>query len=938
MTPKSHHLVLIAASLLGSSLLAQQVRVVAPIAGAVVPAAGEEDEDDVGVNVEMLENPNLDRYLRKAQDFLSREEYDSAIRVLQDVIEGRTSVEIDAAVGAEPQQKPEDGGEAGTAAAPEKQPEARPTTTGSKPALGPEHPAAKGSKPGGSGNSVQTLDPSQAVFSPDGRIYRPVRRLCQELLATMPGNGLALYQTQYEIAAKDLLDDAIATGTTAALERVANRYFVTLAAGRAMVMLADRLMYEGRYRAAVQVLHDLIEVYPATNRKQLGISEVWCRFKIALCMRLAGETQTAREAAKDLASRFPDESLRITGELQPIKTLADSPPFASNSTDLAVADHNAVDATARWLRPGLQRLVPLWQVRFTDPTPYKQTPRRNNENGAIFRMDGQETNAAPYAFRYGVGTRVSFRGSGYPTDRAVFLDHNRLEVADAFSGLLEQQGDGSDDPGKPKDNQPRARVPVYDWANMRVIEDEQRYYVVQVYEGRSLNNLNPLKENTLVAYDKATMQPVWSSTKWQEGEDGLADVTFLSAVTVYGERLLVPVLRRGAYAMQCLDRVTGRPLWRTPVHMGGSPFFKAPGTPIQVQGGVAYQLTNAGVLAAVDAFAGDLKWLRKYERRHPLRQFAKKRKSSGRTNPRQYGMTFTETEMPSFLPSELICRDGLIIAAPCDSFVLMCLDGASGQIVWLLDQSCGYADFGNMQYVVGANRQQLFVATKTDLVCIGLRSGVRLWSRSLPSNSGLTDDWRGRGVVLENAVLMPNGREVLAYDAGGKDEPQRIDLPPFAVGPEPTVGACNLTVSGPWLGVAYEGAIEVYSSAPALRDLAAESADPMQSAAYLVQAGDTDAAIDVLDRWLAKADLSPERQAQATARMLNLARERALAIAPKDPAAALALLDRVRTHIVDRTVRMDWHVARLDLYKETHDLNAYEDEQQRLYRFMEGKN
>jgi len=281
---------------------------------------------------------------------------------------------------------------------------------------------------------------------------------------------------------------------------------------------------------------------------------------------------------------------------------------------------------------------------------------------------------------------------------------------------------------------------------------------------------------------------------------------------------------------------------------------------------------------------------------------------------------------------------GLLIAAPCDSYVLLCLDGASGEIVWLIDQDPGlFADYGKLQYVVGANSRYVYVATKSDLICIGLRSGVRLWSRSMPVDGAGAEDWRGRGVVMEDVVLMPNGREVLAYDAEGKDDPQRISLPTFADGPEPAHGACNLTVSGPWLGVAYEGVVEVFSSVPALHDLAEASSDPQQRAAYLVQAGDAEGAVGVFEAWLDKAELTPERQAEATARMLNVARERALQLGPSDPKAALSLLDRVRVHIHDRTVRMDWHVARLDLFKEIQDLRAYEEEQQRLYRFMEGK-
>ncbi|HEU4420882.1 MAG TPA: hypothetical protein VFT55_18225, partial [Planctomycetota bacterium] len=71
-------------------------RVEVPL-GAVAPAqaplgavAQAPVGDDPGAAVEMFENPNLDRFLRRAQDFLAREQYASAIEVLQDVIEGRT--------------------------------------------------------------------------------------------------------------------------------------------------------------------------------------------------------------------------------------------------------------------------------------------------------------------------------------------------------------------------------------------------------------------------------------------------------------------------------------------------------------------------------------------------------------------------------------------------------------------------------------------------------------------------------------------------------------------------------------------------------------------------------------------------------------------------------------------------------------------------------
>ena len=60
-----------AAVLLGAVVVpAQQVQAVVPIGAVIQPASGA--SDDSGVPVEMFENPNLDRYLRRAQAFLER--------------------------------------------------------------------------------------------------------------------------------------------------------------------------------------------------------------------------------------------------------------------------------------------------------------------------------------------------------------------------------------------------------------------------------------------------------------------------------------------------------------------------------------------------------------------------------------------------------------------------------------------------------------------------------------------------------------------------------------------------------------------------------------------------------------------------------------------------------------------------------------------------
>ena len=121
---------------------------------ACLPAQGKTKVEDQGIRVEMFESANLDRFLRAANNFLQKEDWDNAIKVLQEVIEGRT--------GEFTHEDPE--GEK-----PEKKPEA-----GKKKAPKPDKSAAP---------LIDEENPAYSVFSSDDRIYRPVARLCHELLA-----------------------------------------------------------------------------------------------------------------------------------------------------------------------------------------------------------------------------------------------------------------------------------------------------------------------------------------------------------------------------------------------------------------------------------------------------------------------------------------------------------------------------------------------------------------------------------------------------------------------------------------------------------------------------------------------------------------------------------------------------------------------------------
>jgi len=925
------------ASLCAAAISAQQVRAVAQLGvlGGAQGDAGGASDDDPGQRVEMFENPHLDRYLERAQMFLDRPDYTSAIKVLQDVIEGRT-VEVFAT-------RPEEGeaGEAGvdSEVTPSGKPKKDKPKNSSRDAEIARQIIGRGQQPAKPERDNTELDARNAVFSRNGRIYRPVRRLCHELLARMPDVGIQIYRTEHEFAAEELLKEALASGSSSSLEQVANRYFVTLPAGRAMMLLADRLMHEGRYRASVQVLKDLLEIYPAQNRKALGIRDVWCHFKIALCLQLAGEREAAQEAVLELASEHEEESLRIRGQLESIKELPNNQLFMRDT----VAIDAAPDRTGgiSWLTPETDDLVALWQYRFRNDNPYKDPKPSNNNRNNIWINGGTRSMKMPFANRYGAGTRVAFtqeRDGDYTVPRAVFLEHYRLRLADAASGVLIAEGDGAQEPPLARQNHPRVRIAASDYALLRPIEDDERRYIIIGHESNTTTNVEALKASKLVAYDKETGKRKWSSEDWLDGANGLRKVTFLAAPTVFGERLLLPSLRKDAYTLECIERTTGKPLWHTPLHAGGSQFFKAPGCPVTVHGGVAFVATNAGCLAAVDAFGGDLRWIRRYERHDAAHKLFKKKKVVNRGRGfRSYRTQFTSAVLESFMPTDLITHGGLIIVAPCDGDVLLAVEAATGDPAWMLDGHTRYAPYGRLREIVGRNDKHLFALSDTHLICIELAGGLLRWQQKLPSWSGPKYSGRGRGVIVNNTVIVPNSRELLLFDADNKQPMRRLRLPAFDESREPLSGSCHVVAHGPWLAVGYPGGVEVFSTKHALGSLANNTHDPLRKANYLTMSGSQRDAEQVLVKMIQACEDVPLRQ-KAGSRLLALVGTRARELAKAgDLPAALAALQEMRELLVDRTVRLNWHLARIEICKEAGDMRAHETEQQSLYDYMEGR-
>ena len=152
--------------------------------------------------------------------------------------------------------------------------------------------------------------------------------------------------------------------------------------------------------------------------------------------------------------------------------------------------------------------------------------------------------------------------------------------------------------------------------------------------------------------------------------------TFLAAPTWSAGRLFTVAEYVDGYYGLCLDAATGRPMWSCFLSQrprGGAEEGPAAamtmGSPPAVAAGVAYFLTNAGVLAALDEHSGAVEWLLRYETR-PVGV------DGG-------AAVWPATVPPLTLlpPSPLVVAGGKIVCLPADSDKVIAVN-VSGVVAW----------------------------------------------------------------------------------------------------------------------------------------------------------------------------------------------------------------------------------------------------------------
>lgn len=206
----------------------------------------------------------------------------------------------------------------------------------------------------------------------------------------------------------------------------------------------------------------------------------------------------------------------------------------------------------------------------------------------------------------------------------------------------------------------------------------------------------------------------------------------------------------------CLDLATGKKIWQTPVGIGqqeltmfNMDFREFTATPITEEAGTLYICSNLGFVAAVDALAGEIRWITEYGSM-PIPQ------AGHYTEPRPRPVFWANTPP--------LVSGNVVVTTPLDADSLVAFNRHTGKILWTVPREriwrSGY------RRLAGIRGDKVIVSGRGGAVALSLESGARLWST--PALAG-ADSCIGRGAMTDEKLYLNMSELIVAVDlATGK--------------------------------------------------------------------------------------------------------------------------------------------------------------------------
>ncbi len=305
-----------------------------------------------------------------------------------------------------------------------------------------------------------------------------------------------------------------------------------------------------------------------------------------------------------------------------------------------------------------------------------------------------------------------------------------------------------------------------------MLKDSFLYAVVKGKRNAAISDLRTPLPKRLVAMDLAAEGKLRLEIQPDAGHH------ICGPPVVNGPHIYLPLQELqpgGRLELACYTRTSGRQLWQTPIcHVSGAGGNLEEAV-IVATSGTLYLNTSAGVVAAVRARDGHIRWAHTYER-------------SSSTQPNDLSQVGRRHRGACALVGDCLA------CAPADAASLFALDPMTGHVLWVNSQAY------DVSHVLGMAAGRLLVSGR-QLWMLDPVSGQTEFVWPNTAAAGITGS--GQGCVAGSEVFWPTGRAIYALDiATGQQSRSPVDLKLLGGATDASTSGANVVPCGHGLLVA----------------------------------------------------------------------------------------------------------------------------------------
>lgn len=620
------------------------------------------------------------------------------------------------------------------------------------------------------------------------QLYVDVREECNRRLAALPPEALALYRRRVDAQAERLYREAKSTQDPEPLRRITEEMFASSWTDDALLALGDWAFRTGRFGEAISHYRRLVPAGDGSRGPtvvpdpELDPAAVEARIVLSL---IARSDESAPQALTDFAARYPEAKGLIAGRSGLLK---DSLAAALKMDKLSQGDPSlgqwstfAGSPSRSWVAPHPIDVGSLqWRAKLEPVSPSRPA-------GAL----GRPMQVSPLRPDRGLAYHPIIIG-----EQVVLCDANRLF---AFN-LNDRPGDAaaseSDAEAKVAWSQSinpnaeaRAARPIFGVPRFTVTGQGDRIFARLGPLGTRMGTsfLVAVQNNRDVDGKLIWRRASSEITLPQRQGGGAGRFVAFEGTPVADDRsvyvgLTEPTNMTALY-VACLDARTGSTRWVRFLGEATPELNVNPGMVfnddtgnrlLTLEGGTLYYQTNLGVLAALEAETGAIRWLAAYPHRE------------GRG-----GVAVAEREL-----NPAVAASGLVMVAPSDSTGVMAFDAATGRLRWRNEA------IADVSHVLGVSHNRL-VVTGSHVYFLDVETGrtTGYWPQGAAGYPGY-----GRGILAGDFVYWPTRTEIHVIDVTTE---LRSDRGSIALQQAFGISGGNLALGDGYLVVAQEDGLVV---------------------------------------------------------------------------------------------------------------------------------